>query len=518
MKHGCLFSLSLLLCSTARTGIAQTAGAPATYAEPLRPQVHFSPGQHWINDPNGLVYFDSEYHLFYQYNPFGDTPGHISWGHAVSTDLLHWKELGTAIPAIGDDLVFTGSVVIDERNTSGLCENNKPCMVAVYTSNKGTGKAQLETQDLAVSQDRGRTWKRYSGNPVLDLHMSDFRDPSASWNEQTQSWLMAVALPNEHKVAFYSSPDLKTWTRVSTFGPAGATGGQWECPDLVRVPSAAPGGPDLWALKIGINPGGLQGGSGEQYFLGGFDGKQFTASPDPGAHGWSDYGKDSYCAISYNHLPPGTPPTLVGWMDNWQYADKLPTAPWRGQMTLPRRLSYLRDADGLALIETPLTEPLRLGAGQPVHFGGSSPKNAIGLTTATPAELVLRFEPGTTRQFGLRLYSDGQHWVEIGFDRDKKIFFADRTHADNITLPGWKTRTEAPLAPGRPFNLRLIVDRSSIEAFAQDGTIAMTNLILPGNTELHLQLGGQTPSSSVEADGTVWTLQSVWDSSNTQLR
>ena len=457
-----------------------------------------------MNDPNGLVYFEGEYHLFFQFNPFGDTPGHISWGHAVSTDLLHWHELPVAIPAVGDDLVFTGSVVIDEHNSSGLCQNGKPCMVAVFTSNKGTGATQRETQALAVSQDRGRTWQRYSGNPVLDLHMSDFRDPDAQWNEQTKSWLMAVSLPNEHQVAFYSSPNLKQWTRVSTFGPAGTTAGQWECPNLVEVPSTQPGQPSLWALKVGLNPGALQGGSGEQYFLGHFNGKTFTAIDDPGAHGWSDYGKDSYCAISYNHLPAGQKPTLIGWMDNWQYADKLPTSPWRGQMTLPRRLSYMRDADGLALAQTPLTEPLRQGAAQPLHLNGTA-----SVDLSSPVELMLRFAPGSGRHLSLHLASDATHYVEIGFNLETHVLFTDRLHADDINLPNYKTRTEAPLAPHRPLNLRVIIDRSSVEVFAQDGTLAMTTLLLPSSSSLHLRLGSAA-AADARVDGEVWALQPIW--------
>ncbi|MBE7158926.1 MAG: glycoside hydrolase family 32 protein, partial [Rhodospirillales bacterium] len=390
----------------------------------------------------------------------------------------------------------------------------------VYTSNKGSGKAQLETQQLAVSQDRGRTWTRYSGNPVLDLHMSDFRDPDAQWNEQTHSWLMAVALPNEHKVAFYSSPDLKQWTQVSSFGPAAATGGQWECPNLVRVPSAAPDQPAVWALKVGINPGGLQGGSGEQYFLGSFDGKTFTPTTDHGAHGWSDYGKDSYCAISYNHLPPGEKPTLIGWMDNWQYADKLPTSPWRGQMTLPRRLTYLRDADGLALVETPLTEPLRDGAGQPLHLRASDKGNHLTLAS-TPFELQLSFQRTGAHHLGLRLASDSTHYTELGFDLDRHVLFLDRTHADEIFLPNYKARTEAPLAPNRPLNLRLVADRNSLEVFAQDGTLAMTNLTFPKEITLRLQLSPDA-SSNAEATGHLWPLRPIWsgpkDAAHTRSR
>jgi sucrose-6-phosphate hydrolase SacC (GH32 family) len=480
------------------------------YGEAFRPQVHFSPQRNWTNDPNGLVYFKGEYHLFFQYNPFGDEWGHMSWGHAVSPDLLHWKELPVAIPEGPGEMIFTGSVVVDEKNTSGLCTGGKACMVAIYTGNRGADATQQEVQDLAASQDNGRTWQKYAGNPVLDLHMANFRDPNVSWNDDSHSWVMAVALPDEHKVAFYKSPDLKHWTQQSTFGPAGATGGAWECPDLLRVPDRGGKGA-IWALKVGVNPGALQGGSGEQYFLGSFDGKTFTQSEQPGSHGWSDYGKDSYCAISYNHLPAGDRPVLLGWMDNWQYASKQPTSPWRGQMTLARRVTMIHDQSGLALAQEPVVAPLRILPGTRIEKQLSGQETATALANQiSPLEMQLTFIPGKSRQFGLKIYSDSEHWTTVAFDLDKAVFSVDRTHSGQEIALEFPARTEAPLAKGRPFDLHVVLDRSSVSAFAQGGTIAMTNLIFPPNPDLRVVVfdGGQ--AKDLRVTGEAWRLRSIW--------
>lgn len=233
LSRAILFS-GLLACA----GVSSEYLAPAqsgAYDQPFRPQVHFSPRKHWTNDPNGLVFFKGEYHLFFQYNPFGDQWGHMSWGHAVSSDLLHWRELPVAIPEQDGEMVFTGSVVID-KNTSGLCGIQPQCMVAVYTGHRSTPEHTWQTQNLAYSTDKGRTWTRYAGNPVIDLHMADFRDPSVFWDEKQNRWSMAVSLPKEHKVRFYSSTNLKQWTQLSEFGPAGDIDGDWECPTSFIFP------------------------------------------------------------------------------------------------------------------------------------------------------------------------------------------------------------------------------------------------------------------------------------------
>jgi fructan beta-fructosidase len=480
------------------------------YGEPYRPQVHFSPRRNWTNDPNGLVYFEGEYHLFYQYNPLGDQWGHMSWGHAVSSDLLHWRELAVAIPEDKNGMIFTGSVVVDRRNSSGFCTRDKGCLVAVYTVNSTTAAGGRQTQNIAYSRDRGRTWTPYENNPVLDLGMADFRDPSVTWNETSRRWIMAVSLPKEHKIRFYASADLKKWTLTSDFGPAGDVDGDWECPDLLEIPSTS-GNEAIWALKVGLNPGAPQGGSGEQYFLGHFDGKRFTPSTDPGAHGWTNYGKDDYCAISFNGLRKNQEPVLLGWMNNWQYASKLPTSPWRGQMSLPRRLSLVKDQAGLALRQQPITAALRASS---VAFPGKEADDTSldrsRAAVAAPYELELQFDHPAGTPFGIRLYSDQLHWTEIGFDTNKGVFYIDRSRSGAMISESFAARTEAPLAPGRPYDVRLIVDRSSVEAFAQNGTIAMTDLIFPVSSKSSVQTFPREAGATA-VTGRMWTLRSIWE-------
>ncbi len=264
--------------SRIRTAPGQEAGAAPVFAEPHRPQFHFSPERNWMNDPNGLVYHEGEYHLFFQYNPDGDQWGNISWGHAVSADLVHWQELPLAIGHDDAEMVFSGSAVVDRENTTGFGTKDRPAMVAVYTRAPKAGGSQA--QALAYSTDRGRTWTKYAGNPVLDIGSGEFRDPKVQWYAPTRSWLMAVALSTERKVRFYSSKDLKSWTHLSDFGPAGAVGGVWECPDLFELPVDGETGKRRWVLVVSLNPGGIQGGSATQYFVGDFDGTTFTPDDD----------------------------------------------------------------------------------------------------------------------------------------------------------------------------------------------------------------------------------------------
>lgn len=491
------------LCTS--NGRTQTVG----YDQPYRPQLHFSPREHWTNDPNGLVFFRGEYHLFFQYNPFGDQWGHMSWGHAVSKDLLHWRELPVAIPEKDGVMIFTGSIVIDHHNTSGLCANNSECMVAVYTGSGNTSQGPRQTQNIAFSQDNGRTWIAYARNPVLDVHTADFRDPSVFWDDKQQQWIMAVALPKEHIVRFYSSPNLKEWTKLSDFGPAGDVAGDWECPDLLQVPVTSGTAGDTWALKVGLNPGAPQGGSGEQFFLGSFDGKSFTQSPEPGSHGWTNYGKDDYCAISFNHLPKNQNPVLLGWMSNWQYAAKLPTSPWRGQMSLPRRLSLLRDQKGLALKQEPIIGPLRTDSTPFSMTTSGQHKDKIALQ-AVPYELDVQFGKDSVETFGIRIYSDELHWTEVGFDTKRGEFYIDRTRSGLTVAPEFPTKTTAPLVAGRPYDLTLVVDRSSIEAYTQSDTIAMTNLIYPPSQINRIEFFS-VGNKPVTVAGRIWKLRSIWD-------
>jgi levanase len=275
----------LLAALAVLSGLGLVAASPATadtlYHEQYRPQFHFTPAQNWMNDPNGLIWYKGEYHLFFQYNPSGNTWGNMSWGHAVSTDLVHWKQLPVAIPQDANEMIFSGSVVLDKDNSSGLGTKADPPLVAVYTSLvKASG---IQRQSLAYSTDGGLTWKKYAGNPVLDVNSANFRDPKVFWYAPAKRWLMAVALSDQHKVSFYSSTDLRNWTHLSDFGPAGATGGAWECPDLFPLPVDGNPKKTKWVLVVGTNPGSIAGGSGVQYFTGDFDGTRFTAD-DTGSY------------------------------------------------------------------------------------------------------------------------------------------------------------------------------------------------------------------------------------------
>ena len=462
-------------------GFAAEHQIPAAWDQPYRPQYHFSPREHWTNDPNGLVFFEGEYHLFFQYNPFGDQWGHMSWGHAVSRDLLHWQELPVALPEENGVMIFTGSTVIDEHNTSGFCTGGKHCLVAVYTGHTPETKTKpaLQTQNLAYSNDRGRTWTKYSSNPVLNLNMSDFRDPKVFWSEQGNHWVMAVSLPNDHKVRLYSSADLKAWKSLSEFGPAGAAGGQWECPELFQLPVEGQAGQSRWVMKVGLNPGGRVGGSSEQYFVGRFDGTRFTNENPSSLTLWTDYGKDCYCALTFTGLPRGHKPVMIGWMDNWQYAAKLPTSPWRGQMTVPRELSLRKTPDGIRLYQHPLAALEELP---------EAPE-----TPQTAHTYLLAFSLGlsTGHETGLKILADKEHYTAVGYDPAKKMLFVDRSHSGLTAFsPDFPARIEAPLTlPSTDLKLEILVDRSSVEVFADDGRLVSTNLVFPpadANTIEHI--------------------------------
>ncbi len=473
-------------------------GQDPTYQEAYRPQFHFSPARNWTNDPNGLVYFEGEYHLFFQFNPFGDRWGHMSWGHAVSPDLVRWRELPVALPEENGIMIFTGSTVVDQHNTSGFCTGGKPCLVAIYTGHtpERASRPALQTQNLAFSNDRGRTWTKYARNPVLDLHMSDFRDPKVIWSEAGKRWVMAVSLPNDHWVRFFGSADLKHWQPLSDFGPAGATGGQWECPELFELPIGDNPSQSRWVLKVGLNPGGLQGGSGEQYFIGQFDGTRFVNDNPPTLTLWTDYGKDCYCALTFNNLPRTQSPVMIGWMNNWQYAGKVPTSPWRGQMTIPRKLALRTTPDGLRLVQQPIDslEQLR-------HSNQDS--DTFELEATVPL--------GDAKEVGWKLLAAGGAFTLIGFDRARQQLFVDRTHSGDASFSkDFPARTTAPLRlDGSQLRLRILVDRNSIEVFAEGGRVAITNLVFPPHgitrAEFYSKGGDAGPVASKQ-----WTLGSIW--------
>lgn len=322
--------------------------------ERFRPQFHFSPRRNWINDPNGLVWFEGEYHLFFQYNPEGIDWGHMSWGHAVSTDLLHWRELDVAIPET-DHMAFSGSVVVDWHNASGLGDGVNPPLLAFYTAFDPV--SEIQSQHLAYSHDRGRTFVAYAANPVLDLDATDFRDPKVFWHAESQAWIMAVVLAQRHVVQFYRSVNLRDWLLAGEFTGHGSTSGQWECPDLIKVGVEGEAGQTHWVLKIDVDVGIVAGGSGTQYFVGSFDGFRFVIDPQRGNPDGDlvDCGPDFYAAITWGDLPVDQPgPVWIGWQSNHQSGKTYPTNPWRGAMSLPRRLFLFEEAGQLRLGQYPV--------------------------------------------------------------------------------------------------------------------------------------------------------------------
>ncbi len=457
-----------------------------------------------MNDPNGMVYYEGEYHLFYQFNPFGDKWGHMSWGHAVSRDLVHWEHLPLALPEEDGIMIFSGSAVVDWQNTSGFGKDGKPPLVAIYTGHR-EGR---QDQRIAFSTDRGRTWTKYPGNPVLDVKMADFRDPKVFWHQASSRWLMTVALAAEKKVHFYASTNLKGWRYVGEFGPSGAVDGLWECPDL--FPLSVEGGGEKWVLIVNLNPGGPAGGSGCQYFIGDFDGSRFVVdppAPTPGvaaAPRWADHGADFYAGVTWSDIPKSDGRRIwLGWMSNWQYAQDVPTSPWRSAMTIPRELSLRRTADGLRLVQKPVDEMLTLRGATPLRFPGGTFAAAAewlleqkGLPPQLDMELV--FAGINARStFTLRLQTGPEESTAIVVDGARARLIVDRTHSGKMDFHAkFAARHEAPLRiTGGRVILRLIVDTSSMEVFAQDGETVVTELLFPsaGPRTLGLAKEGEAP-------------------------
>ncbi|MDR0961082.1 MAG: glycoside hydrolase family 32 protein [Mediterranea sp.] len=449
------------------------ACSPQAIDEPYRPAYHFTPATGWMNDPNGMVYLDGEYHLFYQYNPADIVWGPMHWGHAVSTDLVHWNHLPVALYPDSLGTIFSGSAVIDTDNTAGF---GAGAMIAIYTS---AGKAQ--TQSIAYSTDRGRSFTKYADNPVLTDTLPDFRDPKVFWYEPLRRWTMILAAGQEMRI--YSSPNLKEWTYRSSFGIGqGAHGGVWECPDLFELP-VTDTNENRWVLICNLNPGGPFGGSATQYFTGSFDGNSFINEAPVEAIKWMDWGKDHYATVTWNDAPDGRRIAL-GWMSNWQYADKVPTLHFRSANTVPRDLSLYRQEEGIYLQSSPSPELYALR--------GKAKKSAditversysIGelLTDANGVyELELTLTHLTAEVAGFTLFNDHGDQIDCYYNRMERTLYFDRTKSGQTAFStDFPAITAAPVESGDTLTLQLLADRSSIEIFIDGGRKVMTNLVFP---------------------------------------
>lgn len=482
----------------------------AEISESSRPAFHFTPARHWMNDPNGMVYFEGEYHLFFQHNPFGDTPGNISWGHAVSTDLLHWQELPVAIPFRDGIMAFSGCALVDWHDSSGLGTDGQPPLVIVFTGHHD-GKS-LEDQRIAHSHDRGRTWSLYAGNPVLEIGEKDFRDPKVFWHAPGQRWIMLVVLANVYRVQFYGSSDLKDWTHLSDFGPAGSVGGVWEVPELFELPVDDDPTRTRWVLKVDVGAGGPFGGSAGQYFIGQFDGERFVPDEPEAEPRWLDFGKDFYAAVSWSDLPLGDDRRIwLAWMCNWQYAHLTPTNPWRGTMTIPRSVALRHIAGELRLVQQPVRE-LEQARGEAYSLS-----DVWVEATARPLpvrgeslEIIAEFEPETATDFGLRLRVGENTETLVGYDVLAQRLYVDRRRSGATDFSQHFPGRHEGLMPSASgcVSIRVFVDACSVEVFGNDGQTVMSDLIFPRPQDDGLEvyaIGGRVRLVSLE----VWPMRSI---------
>ena len=457
--------------------------------EKYRPQYHHSPLYGWMNDPNGMFYQDGKWHLYYQYNPYGSKWQNMTWGHSVSEDLIHWQHLPLAIEPDGLGSIFSGSAALDPDNTAGYGEN---AVIAMYTS---AGKSQI--QSLAGSRDGGLTFEKYPGNPVLTLD-SEARDPNMFWNAETGEWNLVLAHALDKEMLFFSSPDMKTWTLNGAFGKGlGAQEGVWECPDLFEL--VVPGTDKTkWVLICNINPGGPFGGSAAQYFIGDFDGKTFTADTD--ANGrvktkWMDYGKDHYATVSWSNAPDNRR-VVIGWMSNWEYAAEVPTMQFRSANTLPREMKLFKGADGdLYLASEPVKELDALRGKTLVESGKRTLTEKpvdfrIPAETEGVCEITASFEAGARSKVNFVLGNQSGEKVVMTYDAAARTMSFDRTMAGISDFSeSFPVVTVTPTFEknGR-IELRLFVDRSSIELFGNNGRFVMTNLVFPTSPYLNLSV------------------------------
>src|SRR2546421_4306358 len=342
--------LSIFMLSTIKINAQD---AKVNKDEMFRPRVHFTPSAHWINDPNGMVYYKGIYHLFFQYHPYSSVWGPMHWGHATSTDMIHWKREPIAIYPDKLGTIFSGSAILDVNNTSGFGQNGKPPLVAIFTQHDAdgekAGRNDFQNQSIAFSIDHGKTWTKYAGNPVLkNPGITDFRDPKVMWYKPQKKWIMTLA--TKDRITFYSSRNLKDWKKESEFGETvGAHDGVWECPDLFTLDDNAK---KIWVLIVNLNPGGPNRGSATQYFLGDFDGNKFT--PYDTVTRWIDYGPDEYAGVTWSNT--GDRKIFLGWMSNWLYANVVPTKSWRNAMTIPRELKIMHTGEDILVASEPVKE------------------------------------------------------------------------------------------------------------------------------------------------------------------
>lgn len=445
--------------------------------ETYRPVYHHTPVYGWMNDPNGMFYKDGVYHLYFQYNPYGSMWANMTWGHSTSTDLTHWTYEGTAIVPDAWGAIFSGSCVVDKDNTAGF---GKGAVVAFYTSAKSTPWGDIQSQSMAYSLDNGKTFIKYEHNPILTSTERDFRDPKVFWYAPGKHWVMMLAVGQEMQI--YSSGNLKEWKKESSFGAMqGAHGGVWECPDLVEV--AVEGSKEKkWVLICNLNPGGPFGGSAAQYFVGSFDGKMFV-NESPTQTKWLDWGKDNYATVTWSNAPAGRCIAL-GWMSNWQYANNVPTTQYRSANTLARDLTLYRVGGELYLRSKPSPEIKKARAEEKkiptFEVKGNYEVASLLADNKGAYEIEMTIENKGTSKIDFSLMNEKGEKVAMYYDVVRKQFVMDRSASGIVGFSrDFPAVTVAPVRNTDQIHLRLFIDRSSVEAFGEDGEYVMTNLVFP---------------------------------------
>ena len=420
--------------------------------EQYRPAYHHTPAYGWMNDPNGMFYKDGVWNLYFQHNPYGSQWENMTWGHSTSTDLVHWKFQGDPVQPDALGTVFSGSAVVDKENTSGF---GKGAVIALYTS---AGESQ--TQSMVYSTDNGKSFTKYEGNPVITSNVPDFRDPHMFWNEDIKKWNMILAAGQHMEI--YTSDNLKDWKLESSFGETyGNHGGVWECPDLMKMKVRGTN-KEKWMLICNINPGGPFGGSATQYFIGDFDGHKFTCESKPEVTKWMDYGKDHYATVTFDNAPAGRR-VAIAWMSNWQYANQVPTQQYRSGNSIPRDLGLFEYKGETYCSVVP----------SPEMTAARSKKAGKKLTES--CEMVVNLKGNAT----ITLSNDKGEKVVMNYDAKAETFSMDRTKSGKVDFSkDFAAVTKAPTY-GKISQLRIFIDKSSIEALDADGKMSMTNLVFP---------------------------------------
>lgn len=468
-----------------------------TEEELYRQNFHFTPKKGWINDPNGMFYYNGYYHLYFQHYPDSNVWGPMHWGHAISTDMVTWTEKPIAIYPDEKGYIFSGSAVVDLQNTSGFGSLKNPPIVAMFTyhdpEKEKTNAPGVQSQGIAYSLDEGLTWTKYKNNPVIEFpSIKDFRDPKMTWDNIHKQWLMVLAAGD--KTMFYGSKDLKDWELLSDFGKnIGAHGGVWECPDF--FPMLVEGSDEYkWVLLLSINPGGPNGGSATQYFVGDFDGKTFKLddsfakdiNQDKGL--WIDYGRDNYAGVTWSNISETDGRKLfVGWMSNWQYANKVPTEKWRGSMTLPRELKLVKDGNHYRVYSQPIRE-LQNYVAKTIKKEALKIKDKktvlIDKSLVDLSKLDIQFTLKNLKKevYTFSFSNGSKNTLSFGINKKENYFFIDRRKSGDLSFSDVFAKQISKAAFTEDFDkidVRVIVDKTSIEVFYNNGKTVMTEIFFP---------------------------------------